>query len=122
MKSEVTFNVFQYNKNKEKRFKEITLNIKSIKNLTCGGVGCLVRYNNGKKKLILWDCGNNLEHFEYELQDGKYDEFLKAIWFDEETYDIFWEWKNYWFDECTGNKISINHKAYIRDGSFIEDI
>ena len=101
---EVKFKIFQYNKNKQKRFKEIILKLNAIKNINCTGCGCFIIYNNGRKKLIYWDSKDTLEQFEFDICNNDYDDFISTIWFEDETYNIFWKWKNYWFDLETGEK------------------
>ena len=97
----VIFKIFQYDKNKQKKFKEITLDLNEIKNIDCSGCGCSIIYNNGKTKLIYWDTTSILKQLEFDILD---DDFINTIWFEDETYNIFWKWKDYWFNLETGEK------------------
>lgn len=84
----VTFKIFEFDRLGIKKYKKFTLNIKSIKTICCGGTGCNIYYKNGKTKYLHWYSDSIKEMLdEHQLRfDGK------ILWFDDETYNIFWDW------------------------------
>ena len=95
MKEKVTFKIFEFDRLNMRKYKEITLNIKSIKTICCGGVGCTIYYKNGKSRLLYWYTDDIKMALDELIPPTN-----KAFWFDDETYDIFWEWyKQFPFDD-----------------------
>jgi len=85
MINDVTFKVFSFDKIGNKKNSEITLKIKSIKTICCGGCGCTIYYKNGKRKTILWD--------DTRIKQVLDDDLESQIWFNNETYNLFSNWK-----------------------------
>ena len=104
---EAKFKIFKLEKFGKKKYTDITLDINKLKYVFCSGFGCKVKYNNGRTKSLFWH-DNKIEE-EYKEHYSK-DDFNNITWFDNETYDVFWEWYKQYENDFNEAYLEDNNK------------